>query len=236
MPKLILDIETVGVDFETLDSATQEALTRWIKRDAEEGTEEYERALEDMKQGLGFSPLTGEIVVIGVLDYEKQKGVVYFQAPQGKPESFEEDGVVFKPMGEKEMLEQFWQGAHAYDEFVTFNGRSFDLPFLLIRSAAHRVRPTRDLMSNRYITNQRGAVHIDLADQFTFYSAVRRKPSLHLLCRTLGIPSPKEEGVAGSDVARLFREGKYADIARYNALDLKATRALYDIWRSYIAF
>ena len=75
MSKLILDIETIGEDFDSLDKTTQEVLTRWIKKDAG-NKEEYKTLLADLKSGLGFSPLTGEIVAIGILDYEKDKGVV----------------------------------------------------------------------------------------------------------------------------------------------------------------
>ena len=72
MSKLIFDIETIGDNFDDLDSATQETLTRWIKKDSE-NEEEYAKALDELKSGLGFSPLTGQIVAIGVLDYEKIK-------------------------------------------------------------------------------------------------------------------------------------------------------------------
>ena len=46
----------------------------------------------------------------------------------------EENGIKYKPMEEKEMLENFWAGAKEYDEFVTYNGRGFDAPFLALRS------------------------------------------------------------------------------------------------------
>ena len=83
--KLVIDIETIGEDFEALDKDTQANLTRWIKRDSE-SDEEYKIALEDLKNGLGFSPLTGEIVAIGLLDYHKNEGAVYYQAPGQKNE------------------------------------------------------------------------------------------------------------------------------------------------------
>ena len=47
------------------------------KKDSE-SEEEYLKALEELKSGLGFSPLTGQIAAIGVLDYDKNQGVVYF--------------------------------------------------------------------------------------------------------------------------------------------------------------
>ena len=234
MPKLIFDIETIGENFDELDSATQEVLTKWIKKDSE-SEEEYVKALEEMKSGLGFSPLTGQIVAIGVLDYDKNQGVVYFQAPGENLKEFQEENITFKPCAEKEMLENFWKGAEKYNEFITFNGRGFDAPFLAVRSAVHKIKATKDLMSNRYLNSQKfGATHIDLFDQLTFYGASRRKGGLHLWCRAFGITSPKAQGVTGDDVAQLFKEKKYKEIARYNVGDLVATKELYDYWKNYI--
>lgn len=235
MPTLILDIETVGENFDELDSVSQEVLTRWIKREAADDGE-YRSLLSNLKEELGFSPLTGQIVAIGVLDAEKDKGAVYFQAPNGG-EEVEEDSVKFLPLGEKEMLEKFWAGAAQYDRFVTFAGRMFDIPFLMIRSAIHGIRPTKNLMSNRYRSSQlRGAEHIDLQDELSFYGAVRRKGSLHMWTRAFGITSPKAEGVGGDDVARLFKDEKYSAIARYNLRDVRATKELYQRWEQYLRF
>lgn len=235
--KLILDIETIGENFDALDQTTQENLTRWIKKDSE-NDEEYKLALQDLKNGLGFSPLTGEIVAIGVLDCHKNEGGVYYQAPGEKPEEIKEDGIAFKAMTESEMLRKFWELAARYDTFVTFNGRGFDVPFLMVRSAIHGIRPTKDLMQGRYAWQQRNntAIHVDLFDMLTFYGAVRRKGSLHLWSRAFGIESPKAGGVSGDDVGPLFKKKKYLDIARYNALDLRATRALYEKWEQYLSF
>ncbi|MDO8505068.1 MAG: ribonuclease H-like domain-containing protein [bacterium] len=236
MATLVFDIETIGEEFDTLDDTTKEGLTRWIKKEAG-SAKEYESALSDLKDGLGFSPLTGQIVAIGVLDCEKNKAAVYFQAPGQELGSFEEDGVTFRQMTEKEMLEHFWAGAKQYQEFVSFNGRGFDAPFLAIRSAIHGLRPTFDLMSNRYLSSQwRGPRHIDLMDQMSFYGATRRKGSLHLYCRAFGIKSPKSEGVTGDDVGPLFKAGKFAEIAKYNVGDLRATKELYDNWKTYLHF
>ncbi|MBI4087417.1 MAG: ribonuclease H-like domain-containing protein [Candidatus Liptonbacteria bacterium] len=234
--KLILDIETVGVDFDSLDKPTQDSLTRWIEKESKDG-EEYKAALEDLKNGLGFSALTGEIIVIGVMDYYKNEGVVYFQAPGEKQKELTEGGITFKQATEKDMLEKFWDGARHYDQFITFNGRGFDVPFMMVRSAIHGVRPTKDLMRGRYLYQQDPhALHIDLQDQLTFYGAVRKKGSLHLWSRAFGIESPKSDGITGDDVGRLFKEKKFLDIARYNVGDLRATKSLYDKWEQYLNF
>lgn len=234
MSTLIFDIETIGENFDELDETSQEVLTRWIKKDAT-SEEQYQHSLESVKNGLGFSPLTGEIVVIGVMDAEKEKGVVYYQAPGEEHEDFEDGGIIFKQKTEAEMLESFWQGCLKYDTLVSFNGRSFDVPFLMIRSAIHKIRPTKNLVANRYLNWQRDQVkHVDLMDQLSFYGAVWRKPSLHIACRAFGIKSPKADGVSGDDVTGLFKEKKFVDIAKYNVGDLVATKELYERWRDYL--
>lgn len=236
MSKLIFDIETIGENFEEMDAITQEVVTRWIKKESE-SEEEYKVALEELKSGLGFSPLTGEIVVIGFLDYEKNQGEICFQAPGEKPKDneFEDAGVKFRLMTEKEMLERFWVVANSYAEFISFNGRGFDVPFIMIRSAIHGIRPTKDLMSNRYLSSQKyNAKHIDLLDQLSFYGAVRRKGNLHLWSRAFKIESPKTEEATGDKVGTLFREKKFKEIAKYNAKDLFATKELYQYWEKYV--
>lgn len=234
--KLVFDIETIGEDFNSLDKATQENLTRWLERESS-SDEEYAAGLEDLKAGLGFSPLTGEIVAIGVLDAHENKGAVYFQSPGEKTAEFSEGDIKYKPATEADMLREFWKIADKYEHFITFNGRTFDVPFLMIRSAVHGVRSSKDLMRGRYLYQQDPrAVHIDLLDQLSFYGALRRKGSLHLWTRAFGIESPKSGGVTGDDVGRLFKEKRYKDIARYNARDLFATKELFVRWNDYLRF
>ncbi len=222
MSRVIFDIETIGVDFESLEPAQQEYLLRYAE------TEEDE---EKVKDSLALYPLTGEIVAIGMLNPDSLRGVMYFQAPDLQIESFEENGIKFETGTEREILERFWDVIKSYDQFITFNGRTFDCPFIMIRSAINRIKPTRELMPNRY-----NGPHIDLLDQLTFYGATRRRFSLDMWCRAFGIKSPKAEGITGQDVQRLFREGRYLDIARYCARDLFATRELLLHWETYLKF
>lgn len=237
MPKLVFDIETIGEDFDSLDKTTQEILARHIKKESM-GEKEYKAEMELLKSGLGFSPYTGSIVAIGVLDVEKNLGCVYYSADtknlaEQAGREIEESEIKFKCVSEKEMLEKFWEGATKYQEFITFNGRAFDVPFMMVRSAVHKVKPTVNLMGYRY---DKFSNHIDLLDQLTFQGAVWKKPNLHTASRIFGIKSPKADGITGDDVGQLFKEGKYLDIARYNVGDLRATRELYLIWNNYFRF
>jgi len=232
--KLIFDIETIGADFDSFDETTQDALTSWIKKESE-SEEEYKESLKELKDGLGFSPLTGEIIVIGTLDYEKNQGGVYFQAPGENIGDFTEEGIRFKQMTEKEMLEHFWREiAPKYQEFISFNGRCFDGPFLMIRSAYHGIKPTKNLSESRYFYQQRSCVHTDLADQLTFYGNLRKRGGLHLWSRLFGIKSPKTDGISGEEVAKFFKNKKYLEIAKYNLGDLKATKEIYNKWNQYL--
>jgi len=233
--RLVFDIETIGDDFDSLDKIAQDSLTSWIKKEAS-NEEEYGASLKDLKEGLGFSPLTGEIIAIGTLDPDENRGGVYFQAPGEKIEDFTEDGIKYKQMTEKGMLEQFWQIAQLYDEFISFNGREFDGPFLMVRSAYHGIRPTKSLSESRYPYQQKTCLHIDLIDQLTFQRNMRKKGSLHLWTSLFGIKSPKGEGITGEEVGKFFKEKKYLDIARYNARDLFATKELYEKWQKYLSF
>lgn len=236
MQSFIFDIETIGEDFDQMDVMTQHQLTKWIKKDTKTDTE-YENMMQNVKDGLGFSPLTGEIVAIGIYSCQDSKGAVYYQAPGMETKEIEENGIKLKVMTEEEILHKFWDLAKKCDEFVSFNGRCFDIPYIMIRSAIHKIRPSKDLMNGRYLYQQRTKPqHIDLFDQLSFYGAVAKKGSLHMFSHAFGFDSPKSEEVNGNEVAKMFKEKRFVDIAKYNAADLIATKQLYEYWNDYLRF
>ncbi|MCX8030485.1 MAG: ribonuclease H-like domain-containing protein [Thermodesulfovibrionales bacterium] len=222
MSRVIFDIETVGYDFDSLEPAIRDYLIKWNLNSEE---------IQKIKESLSFYPLTGQIVAIGMLNPDTNRGRVYFQAPYSDIVSFEEEGILYKPTTEDEMLRDFWDAVKSYDKIITFNGRAFDCPFIIIRSAIHRIKPTRELMPYRYAD-----MHLDLFDQLTFYGSYKRRFSLDIWCRVFNIKSPKSEGITGLDVKRLFHERKYIEIAKYCAKDLYATKELLFIWENYIKF
>jgi DNA polymerase elongation subunit (family B) len=220
--KLVIDIETIGTDFDSMDDISKEYILKFAD------TEDDIRAA---KEGLGLSPLTGEIVAIGMLNPDSNRGAVYYQSPDVPQESLEEDGIEYAADTEEGILRRFWDTVNHYDQIITFNGRGFDAPFLILRSAIHAIKPTKELMPNRYNIS-----HTDLIDVLTFYGAVRRKFSLHMWCRAFGIKSPKEEGVTGYEVPQLFKEQQYLTIAKYCVGDLYATKELFEYWNKYVKF
>lgn len=106
---------------------------------------------------------------------------------------------------------------------VTFNGRSFDLPVIAMRSLCHGVQlpwyyKNRDV---RYRFSEEG--HLDLCDSLTDYGA-STKCTLDALAKLIGLPG--KVGVDGSQVEALFRAEKYAEIERYCLADVAQTALL----------
>lgn len=218
MSRLILDIETAGRELESLDEASRDYLLKWA---------ETEKDVKEVADSLSFYPLTAEIIAIGLLNPDTNKGALYFQSAETVA-PFEEEGIRFETGTEKEIIGKFWDTVKSYNELVTFNGRGFDCPFILVRSAIHRLKPTKELMPNRY-----SGSHIDLFDRLSFFGASRRKFSLDMWCKAFGIQTPKAD-IKGHEVTGLFRQGRCLDIARYCAGDLRATRELFGYWENYI--
>lgn len=236
--KLVIDIETIGHKLKDLDGISKEYFQHWAESKAD-SEDNIQLELEKIEDGFAINPLTGEVVTIGMLNPETDKGLVLFQVPESEQVGeFEENNIKFEKGTEKEILEKFWRNIQSYDEFITFNGRGFDIPFLMIRSAVHQVKAAKNLLSNRYVNSQVfNAKHIDLLDQLKFYGAwYPRYGNLHMFCKAFNIESPKGKGVDGSHVTKMFEEKRYLDIARYNVDDLFATKKLYQVWDEYLRF
>jgi 3'-5' exonuclease len=222
MTRVIVDIETVGFDFELYDRKSQEYLLKFADSEGEK---------EDAKKRLALYPMTGEVVAIGMLNPDTSKGCVFFQDNGSKTEKVEENRIVYETGSEKEILEKFWEVLKNYRQIITFNGRGFDAPYLMLRSAVNKVRPSKNLMGYRYDFKD----HCDLLEQLTFYGAVR-KFNLDFYAKSFGISSSKDGGIDGSMVGDMYKAGKYLDIAKYCARDLVATKELHDYWDKYLRF
>ncbi len=222
MKQVVFDIETVGCEFDSLDDQTRDYFTKFA---------DHPDKVAEIKNSLGFYPLTAQVVAIGMLDVQLNEGAVYFQNG-GQYEKFQEENVVFISGDEKEILVHFWNQLNRYEQLITFNGRIFDCPFLMLRSAMQHIRVPKNLLPYRY----NNSYHIDLADQLTFFDALRRKFSLHIWCKSFGIKSPKEEGITGLQVKDLYKNGQYKEIARYCLRDVHATKELFMYWEKYLKF
>ncbi len=227
MAQLVLDIETVGMPLESFDQVQREYLLQWAER--EETPELQHRKREEIISQFNLYPFTAHVVAIGMLNIESQRGRVYYQAPQKESWRSEDNLIEYESGSEIEVLKRFWEDVRLYKQLITFNGRSFDCPFLMLRSAVLGIKPSRNLMPAHS-----NVEHIDLLEKLTFRGAIRRF-SLDFYCRAFGIVSPKGR-LSGPQINQLFAEGKCREIAQYCADDVRATAELYRRWRELLSF
>ena len=217
MKKLVIDIETVGVPWEDHDPYVREFLLRGVS----------EGEVEEMRRAGGLSPFRGRIVTIGVINLEDDKACALFEVPGQTDLRIEKDGNRTNISGtEKQILEKFWEFFEPDSRFISFNGRQFDGPFLMIRSAVHGVKPVRDLVGMRYEMHP----NCDLREALSFYGTPNFRQyrfNLDLACKTFGIATSKSEGHDGRDVEPMYRAGRYREIADYCLDDVRATGELY---------
>ncbi len=212
----VVDIETVGVPWSTLDEKTREYLQGRAATEAEK---------EAVAHRLGLDPGTGRVIVIGMRNVTTGMSGVFVEGKSrgwidGGPDGFKRfDG------DEREMLTEFWRMLDASARrVVTYNGRQFDGPYLMLRSAILGVAPTMNLAGYRYSVTP----HCDLQEVLSFHGASRPVYSLDYWCRRFGITSPKEEGLDGSRVQEYYDGGRLEEIVEYCARDVVATAALYE--------
>ena len=222
MSRIIFDIETLGFPLESFDQETQTYLLRFADNDEK---------IEDVKKNLNLHPLTAQILCIALFNPDTQKGKVFFQSNKSEEYFSEDEKCHFVSGSEENILQRFWEVIPKYEQFITFNGRSFDCPFIMLRSAKLGVQTSRNLMPYRYDSE----IHCDLLEQLTFYQVTRRF-SLDFYCKSFGIESPKTKGITGLDMRKLFDANRFRDIAEYCYGDVLATAELYSRWNDFLNF
>ena len=108
--------------------------------------------------------------------------------------------------------------------FVTYNGRSFDLPVLVNRMMRHGISFPAYYADRNYRYRFSDQGHIDLADVLTDYGA-SRKPSLNALAQLIGLPGKME--VDGSQVSGMYEAGRHRDIRNYCLHDVVQTAFVF---------
>lgn len=218
MKKLVIDIETVGIPWDELDPYVREYLIKGLS-DGE---------AEEARRAGGLSPFRGRIVAIGVINIDDGRSCALYVVPGQTDVRIEKVGPRTYISGtEKQILEKFWDWFDADSRFITFNGRQFDGPFLMIRSAINGVIPGRDLVGYRYQMHP----NCDLREALSFYGTTNGRQfkfNLDLACKVFGIATSKSEGVDGRSVETWYRAGRHREIADYCLEDVRATLELYE--------
>ncbi len=218
MKKLVIDIETVGLPWEELDPYVREYLIKGLS----------DGDAEETRRAGGLSPFRGRIVAIGVINIEDGRSCALYEVPGQTEVITEKAGMRTYISGtEKQILEKFWTFFEGNSRFISFNGRQFDGPFLMIRSAIHGVVPKRDLVGYRYGFHP----NCDLREALNFFGTTNNRQfkfNLDLACKTFGVATSKSEGVDGRSVETWYRAGRHREIADYCLEDVRATAELYE--------
>jgi DNA polymerase elongation subunit (family B) len=217
MKKLVIDIETVGIPWEEHDAYVREYLIKGMN----------EAEAEEEKRRGALSPFTGRIVAIGIVNAESGRSCAMYEVPgQTDIITRREGNRTLISGSERQILETFWEYLGKEDRFISFNGRQFDGPFLMIRSAILGLSPKRDLVGNRY----RFHPNCDLREVLNFNGTINPRQmrfNLDLACKAFGIVSSKTEGMDGRAVETFYRSGRHEEIAIYCLEDVRATCELY---------
>jgi 3'-5' exonuclease len=237
----VFDIETAPIDWNLLSDSQKEYWLRNAKDEEEIENRMFMRSL---------TPLTAKILCIGCMFVEKtndgwnilKKGVLATNPDLKSDEIIDEiidDNVKMQLSTEKKVIEDFWKLLiyYKFPTLISFNGRNFDIPFIMLRSAVNKIRPSFNLMAG---TKFNYPNHIDLIDELTFYSATQwgatKRFNFDFYAHSFGIVSPKAQGVDGSKVPALYAEGKIKEISEYCMRDVNATWELFLFWNEYLNF
>ncbi|MEN3185960.1 MAG: ribonuclease H-like domain-containing protein [Atribacterota bacterium] len=228
----VIDIETCGF-MEELEYPDYQ----YLKNRGREKTD------EEVERGLSFNPFLAHVIALAlvhVADDHIEEGVVYYLSKEEdkawveeKTVGGEEIEIHYHPVpcvkiprdvadGERMILEGFNLEIQESERLVTYNGRSFDLPFLRLRSMLYNLPVRKELELSRY--GRGGDFHLDLVE-FLFAREGERL-SLDFVARRFGIEIGKGT-MDGSKVHEVFLRGGYREIARYNCNDALMTALLY---------
>ena len=119
-----------------------------------------------------------------------------------------------------EKLEQLLSGRSC----VSFGGRNFDFPVLMLAAQASRNFSLKALSTAAWESRYVSAKHYDLAEKYSNYGSARGC-SLSKLCDALGIAS--KVTAHGSEVGELYDERKIETIANYCEGDVISTVLSY---------
>lgn len=132
---------------------------------------------------------------------------------------------------EAEILDSlWWDTLHRYEQVITYNGLTFDIPFIIKRSWYNNIQPSKRLNLKRYQTPDRTTNHIDLRAILSNWDNNARG-SLDLYAN-LKLGAGKT-GIDGSMVQAMWDEGKYEEIRQYCIGDCKLTFELYQSMKGF---
>ncbi len=220
MSDVVVDVETVAPNWDELPGSTRAYMAERARKRAQWDHEDSGDPEESAASRLALELGLAQIVAIGMWNVDENRGLVLLNGDAARV-----DGAQVVTGTEEGILAHFWSVLAQFRKLrvVTFNGRMFDGPQLMVRSSQLGVPCLKNLVPYRYDLSD----HCDLADALTFQGALRGGYTLDYWCERYGIVSPKADGVTGADVTRLYLAGELDAIGAYVLRDVQAEGELY---------
>jgi len=219
---IVIDIETM-VDYEDVNYNNYKTSSKKKKKN------------EDVEDTTDFAlhPITGKISAIGIMsdlnilnlndkiDDLEGYGTHYYRI------------LTTKDNTEKQILAEAWRSLEIHthyfaDSVVTYNGKEFDIPFMIRRSVILGINKPEKL-NIQAISSRYAQQHIDLFEVLhTYKEALKFKYiKMHEWCYRLGIVDTITDDTGNGAVIHYPNMGLWADLERHLLMDLVKTSLLY---------
>lgn len=182
---------------------------------------------QHIEQFVATAPPLARVVLVGLLNPDTGgRCVVYDAGLLDVDETASElTGVRLLPAGgEAALLAIAHDVIGKASRLVTFNGRSFDLPLLLLRAVRHGISTAQIVRRAVYQKPWEDGAHLDVLSLLTFGGATGKYP-LAAYSIAMGVGNPKQHG-DGSNVGELVKARNGTALAGYCLGDVAATVAL----------
>ncbi|HOJ50653.1 MAG TPA: ribonuclease H-like domain-containing protein [Spirochaetota bacterium] len=213
--EIVIDIETVGKSKDDFSEYEYEKIEKTLG--------------EEPEQYFALYPQTGFIVCIACKNIISGKGFVIHINDINYKESDKNNPFTYYGVpNEREVLSLFWnmidlmqKDGHNLSRLISFNGKRFDVPFILLRSAANSVNITHSL-------GYKGGpeFHLDLWEEFSFGRKIRAF-SIDIIANMLGLNCHRNNDYNGKLVWEWYNNKEYKKIAELCISDVLLTENIY---------
>jgi len=206
MKNLVLDLETIA-NPAMLDQLPPVKVDSRLKDPEKITVQRAEKEVQQIEK-MGLDKTTALICCITTIDVENE----ICKSVELDPKTLDEGA----------LLESFWEIAHPFTRFVSFNGIAFDVPMLMFRSMVNRVQPSVRIATQKYrITN-----HLDLRALLNDWD-MRAPGTLDFYSKVI-LGESKADGMDGSFVQAMWDVGCYDEIKEYNQAECWSLKSIYE--------
>jgi|GEM_PF-1307814 len=216
---ICFDIETIPQQFPLTKLQEEEYTKKFSYKlkqkfgDKLEYTDEELKAVKSLTMATNY--FLGEIICIGLY----------------KNDGYGNEGSIALVGPERTILERFWKNVDGFNGlFVSFNGITFDVPFIVKRSLHYGILPT----NNNFLDLKRFSrwPHFDVKQVFGDFDNYATG-TLASICEYVSVESPKEGEIKADGVEQAYLDGKINLIGEYCIRDVISTYKVYEKLKNY---